>query len=417
MTPRGVARRTFRSLRVRNYRLYFWGQVISQSGTWLQSVALAWLVLRLSHSGLALGLVVAAQFAPMLVAGPWGGMLADRADKRRLLIGTQIASGVLAVLLGFLVTAGGVRLWMVFAIAVGLGVVNLVDLPARSAFLVEMVGRDDVPNATSLNGVVMNASRVIGPAIGGVLIASVGIGACFIVDGLSYGAAVAGLIRMRPGELRRSRPAPRERGQLREGLRYAWASPELRTPLLVMALVGTLAFNFSIVLPLLADAGFSAMFSMFGLGAVVGGLAFAGYGRASQALVAWTALAFGALMWGAAVAPSLAVELAVLVPLGAVASGFIAATTSMLQHHARPDMRGRVMSLFMVVFVGTTPLGGPLVGWIAERFGARASIAVGATATLIAGIGAWIALRRGGIRPHTHPVEPEDAAAELVTAG
>ncbi len=222
---RAAGRRTFAALSVRNYRLFFRGQIVSVSGTWMQTVAQAWLVLSLTDSGVALGLVTAAQFLPMLLLGPWGGVLADRVDKRRFLVGTQIAAATCAATLGILVVSDVIEVWMVAVIAVALGVVNALDVPVRQSFVSELVGPDLVPNAVSLSSTVMHGARIVGPALAGVLIALWGTGPCFLLNAASYGAALVALARMRPAELHRSEPRPRAPGQLREGLRYVWATP------------------------------------------------------------------------------------------------------------------------------------------------------------------------------------------------
>jgi MFS family permease len=394
-----AADRTFRSLRVRNFRLYFLGQVISLTGTWMQSVAQAWLVLRITGSGFAVGLVTGLQFLPILLFGSWGGLLADRMDKRRVLLVTQSAAALLALTLGLLDLFGVVRLWMVYALSAGLGLVTLVDMPTRQSFLFEMVGPEDVTNAVSLNVVIVNASRVVGPAVAGLLIATVGTALCFLINAASYPAVILGLAMMRSAELRRQTPLPRGKGQVREGLRYALSRPELRTPLLLMAVAGTMAYNFSIILPLMtrfvfhAGAGaYGVLFSLMGTGAVIGGLAIAGR-RASARILVGSVLAFGGTVVAAAIAPTLAVEMLVMLPLGAASTGFISNANALLQLGSGPEMRGRVMALFSVVFVGSTPVGGPLVGWIAERFGPRASLAVAGSATLLAGLFALNARR------------------------
>ena len=398
---RALAGRTFRSLRVRNYRLYFLGQIVSLTGTWMQSVAQAWLVLKLTGSGLALGLTTALQFGPILLGGPWGGVVADRSDKRKVLIGTQTASALVALALGLLVVTGAVRLWMVLLLAFLLGCVNLIDMPARQSFVMEMVGRDEIANAVSLNSVLVNTARVIGPAAAGLLIAAYGTGVCFLVNAGSFAAVIGGLLLMDPDRLQRSTRVARARGQLRAGLRYVWETPSLRTPLLLMLVVGTLAYNFSVVMPLLARFTFhqgartyGVLYALMGTGAVAGGLAVAARARATPRLLAAATLAFGLALWLAAVAPDLGWEMLVMVPTGAASTAFIATSNSILQLTANQEMRGRVMALFAVVFVGSTPIGGPLVGWIAERFGPRAGLAVGATATLVAAAAAWTLLRR-----------------------
>jgi len=401
-----AASRTFRSLGTRNYRLYFFGQIVSMSGTWIQSVAQAWLVLELTGSGVALGAVTALQFLPTLVLGPWGGLIADRVDKRKLLVWTQSASAVLALVLGLLTVTHVVTLWMVYALALGLGLVTMIDMPTRQTFVMEMVGREYVTNAVSLNGVIVNASRIVGPAVAGVLIATVGVGICFLVNAGSYVAVIAGLLKMRTSELQRGQITTRQRGQLRAGLRYVWRTPELRIPLLLMAVVGAIAYNFSVVLPLMvrfafhAGAGaFGVLFSVMGAGAVVGGLAVAAWGKAGRRLLATAAIALGVFLLLAAVAPGLGFELVAMLPIGVASTAFIAMSNSLLQLGSTPEMRGRVMGLFAVVFLGTTPIGGPLVGWIAEQFGPRVAMGVAAGVTAAAGAITLLFLRRAQTRP------------------
>jgi MFS family permease len=396
-----AADRTFRSLRTRNYRLYFVGQIVSLSGTWMQSVAQSWLVLKLTGSAVALGLVTALQFLPILLAGPWGGVLADRVDKRRLIIGTQTAQAVLALVLGVLTVTNVVELWMVYVLAGLLGVATLVDMPARQAFVMEMVGPEDLTNAVSLNGVIVNASRVVGPAVAGILIATLGIGLCFLLNAASFIAVIVSLWLMRPADLHHMARAERRKGLLREGLVYAWRTQEIRSALVVMAVVGTLAFNFSVLFPLLARFTFSGgaqvygvLFSLMGLGAVVGGLVIAGRNRATPLLLGGSAVALGASLAVAAVAPTLAVEMVAMVPIGMASTAFIATSNALLQLRSRPEMRGRVMALFSMVFLGTTPIGGLLIGWVAEQWGPRAGLWVGGVAAAVAGIAAIVAVRR-----------------------
>jgi MFS family permease len=397
--------RTFHALRNHNYRRYFTGQVISITGTWMQSVAQAWLVLRLTGSGVALGTVVALQFVPFLVAGPWGGVIADRFDKRRLAMLTQASAGVLALVLGILTATGLVTLWSVYVLAFLLGMVTLVDNPTRQSFVSEMVPPEDLTNAVSLNSVVVNAGRIVGPALAGGLIALVGLSLCFFLNSLSYVAVIVALYGMRTEELRPTGRVARGPGQLREGLRYAWRSPHLRRPLLLMAVVGMLAFNFQTVIPLMArfvfDAGpaaYGVLFAFMGLGAVVGGLVVATRGRADERLLATAGLAFGALILVAAVAPTLAFEAVSLLAIGAANITFIATSNSILQLGSDPAMRGRVMALWGLVFLGTTPIGAPLVGWVAERFGPRFALGLGGVATLLGSIALIMAIRRDTVR-------------------
>ena len=394
----GVAtlRRTFSSLSIRNYRLYFIGQAISVSGTWMQAVAQSWLVLQLTGSGTAIGLVTALQFLPMLFLAPWGGVIADRFDKRSLLIVTQSIAAVLAAILGLLVVTDVVQLWMVYVLAACLGIVSSIDVPARQTFIMEMVGRDSVTNAVSLNSVLVNAARVFGPSVAGVLIVTVGIGPCFLINALSYAGVLVALLMMRPDDLEPAPTQPRKPGQLREGLRYVWSHHAVLVPLLMMALVGTFAYEYQVSLPLFAkftfggDAGtYAAMTAAMGAGAVVGGLVTASRGARSAVALAVIGIAFGVVQILVALAPSLAVALVSLALLGAVSISFLALGNSTLQLSASPEMRGRVMGLWAVAFLGSTPIGGPIIGWIGEYVGARAALGLGGAVTILAGVAGY----------------------------
>jgi MFS family permease len=416
---RAGATRTFSSLRIRNYRLYFLGQIVSLSGTWMQSVGQVWLVLKLTGSGVDLGVVVALQFLPVLLGGSWGGVIADRVDKRKLLIVTQTVSGLLALALGVLTVTNVVALWMVYGLALGLGCVTLVDMPARQSFVMEMVGRKDLANAVSLNSVVVNAARVVGPALAGLLIATVGIGICFLVNAVSYVAVVVALVRMRAAELDRGAPIPRKKGQLREGFRYVWSKPDLRVPLLLMAVVGTIAYNFSVTFPLIVHRVFhggagvyGVLFAVMGTGAVAGGLVVAAKARATRELLAAATVGFGLAMFAAAYMPSLPLEIAVMLPVGAMSTTFIATSNSLLQLSASREMRGRVMALFAITFLGSTPIGGPFIGWFAQEFGPRSALALGAGSTLAAGLLAANTLRRARRRAALGVSDEERAVEE-----
>lgn len=395
--------RTFRSLGRRNYRLYFFGQIVSVTGTWVQSVAQIWLVLKLTGSGLALGLTAGLQFLPVLLAGPWGGLVADRFDKRRILIGTQAASGTLALVLGVLVLTNQVRLWMVFALAFALGIVTLFDNPTRQSFVVEMVGPQDVANGVSLNSAVFTATRVVGPALAGLLIATVGLAACFLLNAASYLAVILGLAAMRASELHRQAPVPRARGQLREAFRYVWETPGLRWPLVLMGVVYTFAFNFSVLLPLQARDAFHAgpglfgtFFSLMGVGSLGGALVMANQRRPTARVLVLSAVGIGVVLLAVASAPILGAEMVALVTLGFAGMAFMATGNSMLQFAARPSVRGRVMALYAMVFLGSTPVGGPLAGFLAERFGPRAALGIAGLVALCAGAAGWFVLRRRG---------------------
>jgi len=398
---KGAARSTFRSLRSRNYRLYFMGQIVSVSGTWMQSVALGWLVLKLTGSGTWLGLVIACQFLPMLLFGPFGGVIADRVEKRRFLMVTQALAGALALALGVLVATGSIQLWMVFALAFTLGVVNAFDMPARQTFVFEMVGPELLTNAVTLNSVVMNGSRIVGPAIAGVLIATVGLAPCFFINGISYLGCIVALVLMRPGELTQVEPRPREKGQLREGFRYVWANPALRTPLLLMAAVGTLTYEFQISLPLVARytfgagaGGYGLMTSAMGLGAVLGGLVVANKARAGRRKLGVAGVIFGVFVLVASVMPTIGAMVLWLPLVGAASVAFIAMSNTTLQLTAAPDMRGRVMALYSVAFLGSTPVGGPIVGWVGQTVGPRAALVLGGVTAVSASLIAWRSLNR-----------------------
>jgi MFS family permease len=396
-----ATRLTFRSMSVRNYRLYFAGQLISTTGTWMQSIAQAWLVLQITGSGVALGITVALQFTPVLLVGAWGGLVADRVNKRRLLIGTQAAAGVLALILGAVTVLGVVQLWMIFVLALGLGAVNAVDNPARRAFVVEMVGTEHVSNAVSLSSAMFMAARVVGPAIAGLVIAGLGVSWCFFANGVSYSAAVLAFVAMRENEFFAVEPVPKRKGQLREGLRYAWSTPALRLVLVLTAVIGTLAFNFQVVLPLLATETFSGgaetlgvLYAFMSIGSVIGALVSAHEAQATRRFVLGAALVFGAALVVAAFAPTLGLELLVLVPVGAAGIAFTAMSNGVIQTECAPEMRGRVAALFTVAFLGSTPIGGPIIGWVSQQLGPRAGLWVGGIATLAVTVVAIAGIRR-----------------------
>lgn len=409
---------TFSSLEVRNYRIYFFVQLISITGTWMQSVAQSWLVLKLTDSALALGVTAALQFLPTLLLASFGGLVADRTDKRKLVMVTQACAASLALTLAILTLSGHVQLWMVWTLAFGLGLVNSFDNPARQSFVVEMVGRRQLANAVSLNSAVFTSARVLGPAIAGVLIALVGTGWCFLYNAVSYLPVIAGLFLMRPADLHRSAPLKKARGQVIEGFRYAWSKPELRVPLLLMAVAGTLAYNFNVVMPLMATREFHAgaqvfgeLLSVMGIGSLAGALLAASRQTPTQRVLVIAAAGFGALLTGAALMPNLAFELAILLPLGAFMITFQATTNSLLQLSSDPAFRGRVMALYVMLFIGTTPIGGPLIGLVAEHYGARSAMALGGLATLLAALAVMWTMRRplarrAAVRPESEALAP-----------
>lgn len=380
-----AASETFRSLRHRNFRLFFAGQLISQTGTWLSMVTQTLLVLKLTDSGVALGLLTAFQFGPMLVLGAWGGAVADRVDKRRLLITVQSLAMAQSIVLGLLVLADVATVPVVFALAAVQGVLNSFDNPARRAFVVEMVPSHDLPNAVSLNSAIMTGSRVVGPAAAGALVLTVGYGWPFILDGLTYSAVIVCLVLMRPAELFRSAPVPRRPGAVREGLRYIRSEPNLFVPLVMMALIGTFAFNFSVTVPLLVegplDGGtgtFTLLFSVLSAGSLLGALATARRSVATPRQLVRSAAGFGLSMVLLALSPSLAFAFPVSILLGLASIAFMTTSTAIVQLLAGPEYRGRVLAIQAMVFLGSTPIGGPIVGWISDAAGPRVGLLVGA---------------------------------------
>lgn len=404
MTP--VVRRTFSSLEVPNYRRWFTGQVISISGTWMQTVAEVWLIVQLTGgSGIAVGLTAALQFLPILVLGAWGGLLADRLAKRRLIIHTQLLMMVPAIAMWLLTLTGVVEAWMVFALVLARGLITAIDNPARQSFVSEIVGADRVVNAIALNSVVIHTSRIIGPAVAGGVIALADISVCFLLNALTFGAMVVALRGMDPERLDTPLPAARAKGELRSALRYVLATPALVIPLAMMAVVGTLSFNFQVLLPLLAHRTWSgdattyaALTTAMGIGSVAGALAAGARGRVSPALLVGASAGFGLLLLAVAAAPTLPLQLAALVALGALSVTFASGVNSSLQLAVDPAMRGRVMAIYSMVFLGSTPIGSILVGWLAEVSSPRAGLALGAVAALVAALGARVAFDRSGER-------------------
>lgn len=398
--------RTFAALRVRNFRLYFIGQLISISGTWMQSVAQGWLVLKITGSSVDLGIAVALQFIPTLLAGSYGGLISDRYEKRKVLYCTQSSAGLLALLLGIMVSAGHVTVGAVYAIALGLGIVNLFDTPARQAFVQQMVGRELIANAVSLNSVLMNAGRLVGPAVSTAVIATLGTAACFYANAASFLAVLVALFMMRASEMLPMRGVARERGQLRLGLRYALETPLLRDVLVVVTVLGTFAYNFTVTLPLLARVTFhqhsatqyGILMGAMGLGAVVGGLAVAYRSRPSLGMLSILAVAFGIFMNVTALAPTITWAELSLIPTGAFSIAFMSTANALLQLNSSEHMRGRIMSLYSIAFLGTTPIGAPLMGVIAHLANPRAAIATGAVLALVTGV--WLVMGQHRSRAH-----------------
>jgi MFS family permease len=389
-----AARETFASFGTRNFRLFFMGQGVSQIGNWLTLIAQSLLVLDLTGDGFAVGLLAACQFGPVLVLGAWAGLVADRSDKRRLLLVVQVGAMAQSFLLASLAFMDDPPLAAIYVVAALGGVGMAFDNPARRAFVVEMVPEDLVHNAVSLNSAMMTSSRVIGPALGGLLITTVGYGWAFALDGLSYIAVLIGLWLMRTQELRPSPPARRGKGQVREGLRYVRRTPVLFVPLVMMMFVGTLAFNFQVTLPLLvtrtfdrSKVAFTLLLSVISLGSLVGALWTARRRSIGVTDVIRASTGFGLALLALAVAPTVAWAFPLGFVLGMTSIGFLTASTAIVQTEAAPEMRGRVLALQAIVFLGSTPIGGPIVGAVAEYVGPRYAVAVGGVAGLVAA--AW----------------------------
>ena len=408
-------RRSVSSLSVPNYRRYFAGQVVSISGNWMQIVAEMWLIVSLTGSGVAVGVTAGLQFLPMLLLGAWGGVLADRFPKRRVLMVTQPLMALPALTLWGLTTAGSVEPWMVYALVLTRGTVNAFDNPARQSFVIELVGPERVVNAVSLNSVIVHSARIIGPATAGAVIALVGVGTCFMLNALSFGAMLVALRAMDVGALHTPDTRERVRGELRAALQYVRASPALWIPLGMMVLVGTLSFNFQVLLPLLASQTwsgtaltYSVLTAAMAVGSVGGALATGARGRVSPRILVVAATGFGVLELVAAAAPSLVLQVLALIPLGAMTVTFAAGVNSTMQLAVTPAMRGRVMALYSIVFLGSTPIGAPLVGWLAEVAGPRAGMALGGAAGLAAAVLATAAYRGKRL--------PSDAAVAILPA-
>ncbi|MFE4175108.1 MFS transporter [Streptomyces sp. NPDC056909] len=423
---------TFSSLKIRNYRLFATGAVVSNTGTWMSRVTQDWLVLSLTGSSAAVGITTALQFLPMLLFGLYGGVIADRYPKRLLLLFTQAAMGLLGVSLAVLTLSGQVHVWHVYLIAFLLGMVTVVDNPARQSFVSEMVGPDQLRNAVSLNSANFQSARLIGPAVAGVLITTVGSGWAFMLNGLSFLAPLAGLLLMRQHELHKSVRVPRGKGQLREGLRYVRGRPELIWPIVLVGFIGTFGFNFPIWLTAFAHGVFdggAGMYAFFNIllaaGSLAGALLSARRRSSRLRLLLLTAMGFGLLEIAVSLSPSVWLFSLLLVPIGMIGLTTNISANTTVQMNSDPEMRGRVMSLYMMVFVGGTPVGGPLLGWITDTYGPRIGFATGGAVSLLAAMAIGLVLirlagvrvrfdLRGG-RPHVEFI-PRDPERELAAA-
>jgi MFS family permease len=420
---KSAAERTFSSLHNRNYRFYFAGQSVSLIGTWMQSITQSWLVFEMTHSGTDVGLITAAQTLPVLLFGPIGGTLADRFGKYRMLFWTQSLAGVQALALAILTLTGHLQLWELFVIAVLLGFINMVDNPTRQTFIIEMVGREQLVNAVTLNSVMVNAARAIGPAVAGVLIAEVGSGWCFLINAASFVFVVGGLALIRKDQLIPTPRAKQMKGQITEGFRYVAKRPVLRNALIMMALVGCLTYEFQTTIPLIAgdtfhgnSATYGYLTSCMGIGAVVGGLIAAGRTNRSPRRMVNTLLAFSVVLLAATLAPTIWFEAIALLFVGAGMVTFLSLGNTTLQLESAPEMRGRVMSLWSVSFLGTTPIGGPVVGFVAGALGARYGLGIGAATALVAGLWGLSAMRKAGIPAQGYEPGADQQAPAVTSA-
>jgi MFS family permease len=411
----------WRALGHRNYRLFFGGQLVSLVGTWMMTVAQSWLVLELTGNAFILGLVAAAQFTPVLILGLFGGVIADALPKRRTLIITQGSSAVLSFLMAILVVTNVVQVWHVFVVALLLGIRNSVDMPTRQAFAVEMVGREDIGNAVALNSAMFNAARVIGPALAGLAIGAFGIALAFLIDAISYLAVIGALLAMDESSLHtrqgvvRPESASQVLEQLRAGLGYVRRTPMVLLSIAVIGLVATFSMNFSVIVPTLTQvvlhsdaAGYGFLMAAMGVGSLLAALAIAFSGRTMPMVIGGGALLLGAsqVVVGATQSYGVALVAMVFAGLGGIA---MAATCNTVIQLAVPDhLRGRVMSVYTTVFAGSTPIGGPLMGWVAASFGPAIAMAGGGLLAMVTGLGALTWLRRTGnqqlILPRRAPV-------------
>jgi MFS family permease len=395
-------RSLFRSMQVRNYRLFAGGQVISLTGTWMQRLAQDWLVYSLSGgSGTAVGITTGLQFLPTLLFGLYGGVLADRYSKRLLLLVSQGGMALTALVLGLLDVTGAVQLWQVYALAFILGLASVLDAPVRQAFVAELVGRDLVANAVSLNSATFNSARIVGPAIAGLMINAWGTGPVFLINAVSFLGPICGLLLLHTTELQTAERSPREAGQLRAGLRYVRARPDLLVLIVLVGIVGTFGLNFQITIVLIARQVFGAGAGSYGLlstglavGCLLGALFAAARRTVRQRLVLGAAGAFGVLEVITGLMPTYWTFFAMLIPTGAAVLTMTTAANASLQARTSPRMRGRVMALYILVFLGGTPFGAPMIGWMANTFGPRSSLLIGGTVSALGAVAATVVLAR-----------------------
>lgn len=414
----------FRSLANRNYRLFASGQLVSLTGTWMQNVAQDWLVIDLSrhNAGTAVGVTTALQWLPMLLFGLWGGVFADRRNKRRVILATQTAQGLLALSLGLLVVTHVVQVWMVMVFAFALGMTTVFDLPARQAFVVEMVGPDDVANAVGLNSATFNSARIVGPALAGLMIAHGGTAPVFFLNAASYLAVIYGLTLMRESELFGGRNrVERAKGQLRAGVKYVTARRDLLLPIVMAGVIGMVGLNFQITLALMAKLQFHRSAATYGTlsallagGSLGGALYVARRQRPTRTLLVGAALAFGVLETVLGLMPNIVLFSILLVPTGFAVIAFSATALATVQIGAGEAMRGRVLALYGLVFIGGTPIGAPIIGWLGQHVGPRSSLVVGGLGSLAIALAAGALLFRSSGRTLRRPLRRPAMPIEIV---
>jgi MFS family permease len=418
-----------RSLRHRNYRLFFSGQLISLTGTWMDTVAEAWLVYRLSHSPLLLGVAAFASQIPVFLLAPWGGVLADRYDRRKILLWTQALSGIQAMILALLTLTHVVTIWHVIILAAGLGIVNAIDMPTRQAFVVDMVSRDDLMNAIALNSSMFNGARVIGPAVAGVVVAAIGEGWCFFANAVSYIAVIAGLWMMTTKQRQRHSQMPSALSQVKEGFRFVMAERPVRALLALLAVVSLFGMSYSVLMPVFADQilkagpkGLGLLMGSAGVGALGGAVSLA-MKREVKGLGRWIVL--GATGFGAALiifgqSRITALSCAVLLGAGYAMMVQMSSSNTLIQSMVPDHLRGRVMAIYAATFMGMAPLGALLAGWMAQHIGAPNTVAMGGAACIVAGALFGVVLPK--LRPHARRLivaQQAEAAAptQQITGG
>lgn len=404
----------FSVLRIRNFRLYLTGQTISQMGTWMQTVGMGWLVLKTTGSGGMLGLVTAVQYIPTLLLGAFAGALADRHSRTKILLTVQVLAGVVATFIGILVLTDSIHTWSLFVLAAVFGTITAFDMPVRGSFTYELVGPEEITSAVSMGSTLTNIARIFGPALAGGLIAWSGLAAPFICNGVSFGAATIALLMMDKSQFIPKEPAPRAKGQVREGVKLVWRDPRLRTPILMTIVIGMLSYENNISLPIFAKfvfhtgaGGYGLLSSAMGVGAALSGLVIARFGRATHKRIGWAALMLGTAMLVAAVMPTMQTMMFVLLFCGAGSVYYLTSNSATLQLTSPSDARGRVMAIHVTAIIGTTPIGGPIIGWIGQHVGSRWTMITGGVAAVLTAAVAWRSLGRAVLPP----VSPEEERA------